>query len=106
MADEREQDGLGRDAAHGDDKSATTGGSYGRNTGRSSDDLLELGDQSDAGDRHRDAGSRRQGGDDVSTPRGTDEHADAQGGGQGSGRGGDDTELDLRPDAGRRDPTR
>ncbi|MDF1501458.1 hypothetical protein [Roseisolibacter sp. H3M3-2] len=55
MADEREQDGLGRDAAHGDDRSATSGGSYGRNTGRSGDDLLETGEraQDDQGGRRR-----------------------------------------------------
>ena len=37
--DEHEQDGLGRDAAHGGGRDDTTGGSYGRSTGRAGDDL-------------------------------------------------------------------
>ena len=108
MADEREQDGLGRDAAHGDDGSATSGGSYGRNTGRSADDLLGI----DAG--AAEAGAAEAGGDErgAGIPRGTDEQSDAddrggQHGREGQQRGGDDaTELDLRPEVGRRDPTR
>ena len=63
--DEREQDGLGRDAAHGGGRDDTTGGSYGRSTGRAGDDLrASAGGASstdrDAGDAP-DASGRRQG---------------------------------------------
>jgi hypothetical protein len=150
MADEREQDGLGRDAAHGDDRPATSGGSYGRNTGHSGDDLLGLDDQGAATDRQPDGGGGRRGlegkgfdagtgyggggndsaydgessfggqagsgqgmsgsGGGRSIPRGTDEHSGGEGGeggeGGADGGGADETDLDARPDAGRRDPTR
>ena len=113
MADEREQDGLGRDAAHGDDGSATSGGSYGRNTGRSADDLLGI-DAGAAEGGAAEAGAAEAGGGErgAGIPRGTDEQSDAddrggQQGREGQQRGGDDaTELDLRPEVGRRDPTR
>ncbi|GLC27956.1 hypothetical protein [Roseisolibacter agri] len=63
--DEQEQDGLGRDAAHGGGRDDTTGGSYGRSTGRAGDDLSASSDDAsssgrDAGDAG-DASGRRQG---------------------------------------------
>jgi hypothetical protein len=78
-SDDREQDGLGRDAAHGGGPDATTGGSYGRSTGRAGErDLFEVSegsggtrgdrdasrpvDASDDATRHqREAGLRRRG---------------------------------------------
>ncbi|MGZ8493853.1 MAG: hypothetical protein ACXWZS_16745 [Gemmatirosa sp.] len=88
--DEREQDGLGRDAAHGGGPDATTGGSYGRSTGRAGEgDLLETG----AG-----SGGRRS---EAQIPRGTDEQS------SDSGAGDEDTmDPDVTPDVSRRDPMR
>jgi hypothetical protein len=95
--DEVEQDGMGRDAAHGGERPTTSGGSYGRDTGRAGDDLLGIGD---------DATDPSSGGRGASIPRGTDEHAEDRSARQGDRGGGDAAELDLRPDVGRRDPTR
>ncbi len=73
MADEQEkgqgprgdvpaQDGLGRDAAHGGSTHDTTGGSYGRSTGRAGDDLSASADDASSADRSAgDASGRRQG---------------------------------------------
>lgn len=58
-ADEHEQDGLGRDAAHGGGRDDVSGGSYGRSTGRAGDDLSASSDAGSAGER--DAGARRRG---------------------------------------------
>ena len=60
--DEQEQDGLGRDAAHGGGRDDVSGGSYGRSTGRAGDDLSASSDAGSAGSAgERDAGARRQG---------------------------------------------
>lgn len=127
MADERDRertgdaprdlDGLGRDAAHahGEASGATQGGSVGRRTmGNAGDDLLgiDVSAARAADDASRSEGergnARASGGADL--PRGTDEQGgDASTDGRRAARGDDDrdtVDLDVAPDAGRRDPTR
>ncbi len=127
MADERDRertgdaprdlDGLGRDAAHahGDAGGATQGGSVGRRTmGNAGDDLLGIdastageGDDASHAEHERGDGGTSRGAD---LPRGTDElGGDASTGGRRAASGDDDgdtVDLDVTPDAGRRDPTR
>ena len=130
MADERDRertgdaprdlDGLGRAAAHarGEAGGPTQGGSVGRRTmGNAGDDLLGIdaasagaggsGDDASAGDAGSTGGGAPPGAD---LPRGTDEQGgEGRTGGRRAGSGDDDevpVDLDVRPDAGRRDPTR
>ena len=95
--DEVEQDGLGRDAAHGGSSEGLTGGSYGRSTSRAGDD-----------DRSGQGAAGSAGG--ASIPRGTDEDA-GDGDRNPTARPDRDTtddgmDLDILPDVSRRDPTR
>ena len=90
--DELPQDGLGRDAAHGGSTHDTTGGSYGRSTGRAGDDLSASSSDAsgDESSRTDDASARRQGlegrGFDAGTGYGGGGNASAYR--QGSGMGG------------------